>query len=171
MKSFGKTLLSLSAIIALLSVQGHAFQQEGVVGGNTEIAIYASHMMPEEEDQDARTTVGATWGYFFTDNIQAKVGFNLSDSGGEQDYSVTPGLDFYVEASPTLTPYIGGGYYYSDRSDNEGDPMTGYNAHLGINIFVNEKTAIAPEYYYVSYESGDFETTFTVIQMAIKLFF
>lgn len=169
MMSYKKTLLSVCAILALSSIHANAFQQEGVVGGNTEIAIYASHMMPEEGD--ATTSLGATWGYFFTDNIELKVGFNLSDNDGEQDYSVTPGLDFYFEATPTLTPYIGGGYYYGDRSDNDGDAMTGYNAHIGMNVFVNEKTAIAPEYYYISYSSGDFETTFTVAQVAIKFFF
>ena len=142
MKIFKKTLASL-LILSSLSTAG-TFEQNGVKEGNNRISASARLTVPDEGDKSIQLL--GQYGRFLTDDVEVMVDL-FSTTAKDTFYLVGLGANYYFAKTPTLTPYVGAQYYYSDSTKDDGIDYSanGTRAYFGAHQFLTENFAITPE--------------------------
>jgi len=156
MKILKKTLASL-LILSSLSTAG-TFEQNGVKEGNNRVSASARLRLPDGGDPTVQLL--GQYGRFLTDDIEimldlfsntAKytpdktIAIPNPSTSTETSYLVGVGANYYFLKTPTLTPYIGGTYYYSDFTADGDFAANGLKLNIGAHQFLTENFAITPE--------------------------
>ncbi|SFV59193.1 hypothetical protein MNB_SV-14-1759 [hydrothermal vent metagenome] len=143
MKNLKKTLASL-LILSSLSTAG-TFEQNGVKEGNNRISASARLTFPDEGDKSIQLL--GQYGRFLTDDVEVMVDLFSNTASGDTFYLVGLGANYYFAKTPTLTPYVGAEYYYSDYTKDDGIDYSanGTRAYVGAHQFLTENFAITPE--------------------------
>jgi len=142
MKFLTKTLSSLLFITAI-STTATAFEQNGVKEGNNRVSASVRFASPDEGDESL-TFIGQ-YGKFVTDDIELMVDI-FSFTNADTNYLLGLGANYYFMKNPTLTPYVGGQYFYSDSTQTGADySANGSRFYLGTHKFLTENFAVTPE--------------------------
>jgi hypothetical protein len=147
MKILKKTLASLLLLSSLSTAS--TFEQNGVKEGNNRISASARLTFPD--GGDTSITLLGQYGRFLTDDIEVMLdiftntaNYTPTDSI-ETSYLVGVGANYYFLKTPTLTPYVGGTYYYSDSTADGDLAANGLKINIGAHKFLTENFAITPE--------------------------
>jgi outer membrane protein W len=175
MKFLKTTITSLILLSSLASAV--PFEQQGVKEGNDRVSIGLISTIHNEDGSDEMATIYGQYGRFITDNIEIGAYIFTLLNNGDVTYQVAPGINYYFLKTPTLTPYVGAQYYYTDttreafREDGSEIDFSsnGGNLHFGFHKFFNENISITPE---VGARFVDFtEYTDTYLNIYLTYFF
>jgi hypothetical protein len=140
-----KTLIA-SSIVAVLAMQtGVANAQSSsrvdsfLPKGTQELSFSAQLSMPDE-GEDFMFLFGS-YGFSYTDNIQAKLGLTLFESGGTRFGTINPGADYIFNTRSEWIPYAGGSYGLS-FGDFDSDFL---EVHGGAKKFLGESLSVFGE--------------------------
>ncbi len=165
MNNLKKALVSL-LILGTLTTTINAFEQNGVKEGNNRISIGLNSIIDNESGEDPTGTFYGEYGKFITDDIELDIYTLVSlnnvknknpnytyHSDSYITYHIGLGGNYYFLKTPTLTPYVGAKYYYTDNTldiDKQNGKKidfssNGANIHIGLHKFFSENLAVTPE--------------------------
>lgn len=160
-------------IVAGLTLFGHmpafSFEQQGVVQGNQEIAVFASYysINPHDSGTMNYAVLGGSYGYFITDPLevggQLQLSYSDNDGGDYMPYSLRGFVKYHFFPNPFTIPYVGGALAFSNPDAQGEHAQLGLNVNGGVNIFLTETVAISPELDLDLYQ--DFTMVTTLIQL------
>jgi|AntRauTorcE11898_2_1112593.scaffolds.fasta_scaffold23534_2 hypothetical protein len=140
-----KTIIA-SSIVAVLAMQtGVANAQSSsrvdsfLPKGAQELSFSAQLSMPDEGDDNL--FLFGSYGFSYTDNIQAKLGLTLFESGGTRFGTINPGADYIFNTRSEWIPYAGGSYGLS-FGDFDSDFL---EVHGGAKKFLGESLSVFGE--------------------------
>ena len=140
-----KTVIA-SSIVAVLAMQtGVANAQSSsrvdsfLPKGAQELSFSAQLSMPDEGDDNL--FLFGSYGFSYTDNIQAKLGLTLFESGGTRFGTINPGADYIFNTRSEWIPYAGGSYGLS-FGDFDSDFL---EVHGGAKKFLGESLSVFGE--------------------------
>ena len=160
-----------SLLILGTIAQAGTFEQNGVKEGNNRVSIGLTSIIDNDDGSDGSGMLYVQYGRFLTDDIEIssyiytsivndtidrtikKEGKEIKYHEGKGiNYQIAIGANYYFLKTPTLTPYIGVQYYYTDSTReltiNGKDidlSSNGNNIHIGAHKFFSESFAITPE--------------------------
>lgn len=151
MKILKTTIVSLSLLSTLSSAV--SFEQNGVKDGNDRVSIGLTSIVHYNSGSDGSGTLYGEYGHFLTDNIELGIYTLSSFSGGDVLYHIGALGNYYFLKTPTLTPYIGAKYYYTDWTKDayrkDGSKIdyssNGNDFHIGAHKFFSENLALTSE--------------------------
>jgi len=146
--------MNVSRLVPLLLAAPFLFSAPAyaqIKAGDTEIGVFGI-ISSDNEAETSTVTIGATFGKFFTDNLEVKGSFQVTGSS-DADSNGTTAMDFGGGADLALggaenkfVPYIGALLNLSvlaistPTTDASGAGVT-LNLHGGIKFFMNERAA------------------------------
>jgi hypothetical protein len=140
-----KTIIA-SSIVAVLAMQtGVANAQSSsrvdsfLPKGAQELSFSEQLSMPDEGDDNL--FLFGSYGFSYTDNIQAKLGLTLFESGGTRFGTINPGADYIFNTRSEWIPYAGGSYGLS-FGDFDSDFL---EVHGGAKKFLGESLSVFGE--------------------------
>jgi hypothetical protein len=107
--------------------------------GAQELSFSAQLSMPDEGDDNL--FLFGSYGFSYTDNIQAKLGLTLFESGGTRFGTINPGADYIFNTRSEWIPYAGGSYGLS-FGDFDSDFL---EVHGGAKKFLGESLSVFGE--------------------------
>jgi hypothetical protein len=141
MKILKNTVASLLMLSALATAG--TFEQNGVKEGNNRVAATVRLTSPDEGDENIQFI--GQYGRFLTDNIEVMLDVFTHTQDSETIYMLGLGGNYYFAKTPTLTPYVGAQYYYSDYTADGDWDANGIRTNIGAHKFFTENFAITPE--------------------------
>jgi len=157
--NFLKTTVASLLLFGSLATAG-TFEQNGVKEGNDRISVALNSIFSKDKedttgDYHSSGNLILQYGRFLTDDIELSAYTYTSFFGGQYiNYQIAVGANYYFLKTPTLTPYMGIQYYYTDTTKDYYSTTTGKkidmssngdNIHLGLHKFFTEDFAISPE--------------------------
>ena len=169
MKNLKKTL-ALLLVSSSLSMAG-TFEQNGVKEGNNRVSIGLSSTLHDNSGAEANGYIYGQYGRFLNNDVEVYLDAFISKGGtkgtdnvikNSVSYMVGPGVNYYFLKSPTLTPYIGIQFFYSDAiTDAKGDfSANGSKYYIAAHKFLSENTSISPEMGVFLYDFVDYANTY-----------
>lgn len=128
----------LIAVLSTLLVAGSALG--ATHQGDLEASIFGTVMSADE----TTAMLGTTFGYFFTDALEAGASVIGMWQEEEDAYFILGQGKYHFMTDSTTVPYVGGfggGFF-------DGDTITVYGPLAGIKFFVSETTNLFLEYQY-----------------------
>jgi len=170
-----KKITTAVLLSASLATSSFAFEQQGVKEGNNVIGfdLRYTDTSPDVGGSSTTTTLFGSGSYFYTDNIELGLGlsYNLSESTGSKSETttLTPFVQYnFVDVSPTMVPYVGGGIsLQSTSSTGSSTSSTGFSFEGGLKMFMSEKTSIVPALFFESYDA----VTVTGLKVGVQIYF
>ncbi len=149
--NFLKKAVASLLILGAISQAG-TFEQNGVKEGNNRVSVGLTSIIDNDDGSDGSGTLYGQYGRFVTDDIEVSSYIFTSLNSGDVDYQIAIGANYYFLKTPTLTPYVGAQYYYTDSTRDvkvNGKKVdfssNGNNIHIGAHKFFSENFAISPE--------------------------
>ena len=161
-----KNTLASILMLSTLATAG-TFEQNGVKEGNSRVSIGLNSIINNNDGENPTGTFYGEYGKFLTDDIELDIYTLISlsnvtnksqdfiyGSNSYTTYHIGLGGNYYFLKTPTLTPYVGAKYYYTDstldvtkkENGNKIDfSSNGANIHLGLHKFFSENLAVTPE--------------------------
>ncbi len=160
-----KNILVSILVLSTLTIAS-SFEQNGVKEGNNRVSIGLNSIIDNDDGEDPTGTFYGEYGKFITDDIEFDIYTLISLNNVKNKnanykyhddsyitYHIGVGANYYFLKTPTLTPYIGAKYYYTDstldvdRADGSSVDFSsnGANIHMGLHKFFSENLAITPE--------------------------
>jgi len=157
-------LIKILSIFLLLNsfLSSKNVEKNGVKDGNMKISatLYSNQ---EREGYDT-VNLNAQLGYFYNEEIELLIGFQIDVQQNELYYTLSPGVNYYFYNQPRITPYIGGQFFYKNTSNEYVKEKKGHTFYLGTHLFVSENVAITPEtgirYFNFHTQKGTYINTF-----------
>lgn len=171
MKILKNTLASI-LMLSTLATAG-TFEQNGVKEGNSRISLGITSTLDNDSGSDASGTLFGEYGKFITDDIELGLYTLTTFSGSDVTYHLGVGGNYYFLKTPTLTPYVGAKYYYTDstadvyRTDGSKIDFSsnGTNVHLGLHKFFTENFAVSPEVGTQFVDFSEYQSTYLNIYL------
>lgn len=167
-----KTLIASSIVAALVMQAGVANAQSSsrvdsfLPKGAQELSFSAQLSMPDE-GEDFMFLFGS-YGFNYTDNIQAKLGVTMFESGGNRFGTINPGADYIFNTRSEWIPYAGGSYGLS-FGEFDSDFI---EIHGGAKKFMGESLSIFGELRRSEALDTDFfDPSETVLLVGINVYF
>lgn len=178
-------LLLTLAMISLFQLPAIAQREMGIQEGDSSLAVYfqLKNMAPEKGVDTIMKDIFFTYGYFFSQSLEAGIGLINQGltMGGYSNVSIFffPFMKYhFIHENPKFTPYLGLSIFMG-RGVNKSpsydftSPTFGLEFQGGIDIFVTENAAIGFELAfgnavvtvntaYGGYDFGQTQTTFRI---------
>lgn len=167
-----KTLIASSVVAALalqagvVNAQSSSRVDSFLPKGAQELSFSAQLSMPDEGEDNL--FLFGSYGFSYTDNIQAKLGLTLFESDGARFGTINPGADYLFDTRSEWIPYVGGSYGLS-FGDFDSDFL---EVHGGAKRFLGETLSVFGELRRSqAVDTEPFDNSQTVLLVGINVYF
>ncbi|MBI5638424.1 MAG: hypothetical protein HZA03_10685 [Nitrospinae bacterium] len=181
-----RLLYALFSAVVLCSGYAYAAEDYGIQAGNSELAAtiqsISSKSSAAGSQESTITMVYASYGYFWSKNLQIGAGLFISGqkagSSDSQNTQISPFAKYhFFFDNPKYVPYVGASFL-SGSAKSAGSTMTisGYELQGGVDVFIDRNVAIAFELgvgsqKYSTSGGGSTDYSSTAIRIPLKVYF